>query len=202
MPRRPRPRTYSCRGWGLVSVDERQRFYRRCGSSGSGKGDSGFCLEESQQQALTHEIDRVTSGFRNGEISYGQLGDIAEKLSQDPAFDCLKMYGAEDRISRNTNFSSEEKRSAELIIRRYVYGVLEGAIPSETLHELLDPLLEDPGNSNEFGFRSDISDEELRSAIAKAKVYADAAGIGETNISPDFASHIRKVIDEVVGKAQ
>lgn len=160
-------------------------------------------LPPSQQTALTAEIDRITEGFQSGDISMKQMLLIMENLDQSPAMRLLALSKAKGDPLANREITPEEKEKALRIVQRFVYGVFEERIPESALDELVNPLLENPKIDNNFEdleFRSNISDEELKAALLKAKDYADRAGIQDTNIDPDIAKEVREVVDRILSQ--
>ncbi|MDQ8179494.1 hypothetical protein [Pelagicoccus sp. SDUM812005] len=160
-------------------------------------------LAPEQQAALKAEIDRLTEQFQQGEISIRELIEIIEGLEQSPAMSIVRYYQAEgDPLDRNS-ITPEQKDAAMLTIRRFIYGVFEERIPDTAIEELMEPFILDRGTDEEYRdlqFRSNISDEEIFAALAKAKRYADEAGIPEDNLSPDIAREIREIIDRILAK--
>ncbi|MDQ8184516.1 hypothetical protein [Pelagicoccus sp. SDUM812002] len=158
-------------------------------------------LSETQQAALKSEIDRLTEQFQRGEISIKELIEIIEGLEQSPAMSVIRYYQTEGDPLDRSSISPEQRRSAMLTIRRFIYGVFEERISETAIEEIMDPFILNRGTDEEYRdlqFRSDISDEELFAAIATAKQYADEAGIPEENLSPDIAREIREIIDRIL----
>ncbi|MBD5779279.1 hypothetical protein IEN85_07220 [Pelagicoccus sp. NFK12] len=160
-------------------------------------------LSGEQQAALKAEIDRLTEEFQQGEISIQELIEIIEGLEQSPAMSVVRYYQIEGDPLDRSSISQEQKDAAMLTIRRFIYGVFEEKIPESAIGELMDPFIIDRGtdeNYQDLQFRSNISDEEIFAALAKAKQYADKADIPETDLSPDIAREIREIIDRILEK--
>lgn len=151
-----------------------------------------------QKEDLIEQVNRVTDGFQEGDVSLKELTLIIEQLAESPAMSVLKIESADGDPIASSNFSSDEKAAAHQTINRFVYGVFEERIPASAINELIDPLLLQPSKREDWKFRSDISEEELRTTIEQAKRYADDAGIGNANLSPDVAGEVSEVIDRVL----
>lgn len=155
-------------------------------------------LPHDQKDELIDQVNRVTDGFQEGDISLKQLTLIVEQLAESPSMSVLKIESAEGDPIASSGLSADEKTAARVTINRFVYGVFEERIPSTALDELIDPLLEQPSEREEWRFRSDISDAELRAALGQAKAYADDAEIGYVNLDPDVSGEVTEVIDRIL----
>ncbi len=160
-------------------------------------------LPDSQQADLKTEVDRLTDQFQEGEITLQQLIEILENLEQSPAMSVVRYYKIQGNPLDRDSISPEQRKAALRTIRRFIYGVFEERIPDSAIEELMNPFILDRGTGEDhedLQFRTDISDEEIFSALAKAKAYADDAGIPDENLSPDVAKEIREIVDRILGK--
>ena len=160
-----------------------------------------FGLPAAQQTALVSEIDRLTDGFLEGEITLKDLVQIQEHIDQSPALNILKYYEAEGNPLERPSITDAQREDAMLTIRRFVFGVFEDRIPDTAIEDLIDPfiLASSTGKSlDELQFRTDISDEELFAALSKAQKLADDAGIRKSNLTPDIAREVRSVVDRIL----
>jgi len=158
-------------------------------------------LSETQQAALTSEIDRVTEAFKQGEISFEDLMRILEGLEQSPALSALKYYKAQGNPLDRPTITDAQREAAMLTIRRFIFGVFDERIPDTAVEDLIDPFILDSSRGkgiDELEFRSDITDDELFAALAKAKTLSDDAGIPEHNLSPDIAREVREIINRIL----
>ncbi|EDY82926.1 hypothetical protein VDG1235_2549 [Verrucomicrobiia bacterium DG1235] len=156
-----------------------------------------------QRSALITEINRITEGFQSGEISMKQMVLIADELGQSPAMRIIQLTGSENDPLADRDIAPDEKADAMLTINRFVYGVFEERIPESAMDDVINPLLAGNNESEEYDqmkFRSDITDAELRSALRKAKDYADRANIGIANIEPDIAREVRETVDRILAE--
>lgn len=162
-------------------------------------------LSAHHQSALKEEVDRLTEQFQEGEISIQELIRILEGFEQSPAMSVVRYYQIEGDPLDRESISPEQKQAAMLTIRRFIYGVFEESIPDSAIEELMAPFVKSRGSNDDYSdleFRSDITDEELFSALAKAKSYADEAGISEHNLSPDIAREVREIIDRILDQRE
>lgn len=153
-----------------------------------------------QQSTLRAEIDRLTEGFQNGEISIKELVLIAEAIDQSPVGSIMRYYGADGNPIDLATISDEEKEAAMITIRRFVYGVFQDKIPESALDDLVNPFITDRGNGDydDIRFRTDITDEELLAALAKAKQMADDAEIETDDLRPDLAAEVKEIVDRIL----
>lgn len=157
-------------------------------------------LPYEQQAALEAEVDRVTDGFQNGQISLKQMILIAEALDDSPVGSIARYYRANGDPLQQSSLSPEEKEAAMQTILRFVHGVFEELIPETVLEDLIKPFVQDGGSDDyqDLRFRPDITDAELRAALDEAKTYADAAGIETTMASPNLAAEVREIVDRIL----
>ncbi|MBK1875382.1 hypothetical protein [Pelagicoccus mobilis] len=158
-------------------------------------------LPEAQQAALKSEIDRITEGFQEGDITFEELMQIIESLEQSPALSVIKYYEAEGNPLERPSITDAQRESAMLTIRRFVFGVFEKRIPDTAVEDILEPFILDSSRGDgieNLEFRTDITDEELFAALAKAKQMADDAGIRRENLSPDIAREVREIVDRIL----
>ncbi len=163
----------------------------------------GSGLSETQQAALKAEIDRLTEQFQKGEITMRELIEIIEGLEQSPAMSVVRYYQMEGDPLDRSSISPEQRQTAILTIRRFIYGVFEERIPDTAIEEIMDPFIQDRGTDKDYGdlqFRTDITDDEIFAALAKAKRYADEAEIPLENLSPDIAHEVREIVDRILEK--
>ena len=77
--------------------------------------------------------------------------------------------------------------------------MIDESIDQATAEEIMAEITE-TSPSGEVQVKEDLSDEELRSFLAKAKTAADEAGVPEEVPEVDPSDEIRKVIDEAMGE--
>jgi len=155
-------------------------------------------LSDRQKAGLIREVDRLADGFTAGEISLTDLIVITDELNSSTAMSALRTAAAKGDPIKASQLSPSEKREAYGVIDRFVHGLFEDRIPASAIDEILTPLLATSGKFGEQEFRSDLTDAELRAALAKAKSYADQAGVGEARIEPDVAGEVREIVDGIL----
>lgn len=161
----------------------------------------GSGLPDSQQAALRGEIDRITDGFKQGEINFEDLMRIVEGIEQSPALSIIKYYEAEGNPLERASITDEQRSAAMHTLRRFVYGVFEEKIPDTAVEDLLDPFVVESSRGkglDDIEFRTDITDEEIFAALSQAQQMADGAGISNSNLSPDIAREVREVVDRIL----
>lgn len=158
----------------------------------------GSDLPQAQQQELITEIDRLAGGFASGEIGLKEMAVIMDEIGDSSLMTTIKLYGAQGDPLASSELSPEEREAAMTTLKRFAFGVFEERIPESAIQEIIDPLLVDPSDPESMRFRSDISPEELEAALAQAEAYADRAGISETDIEPDLARELRRIVDRVL----
>lgn len=154
-------------------------------------------IDETQQTALIFEIDRITNAFKEDQIDLDQLGAFAESITQTPTFEALLINAIHTDHVANSDFAPEAKEASQLTLHRITRGYLTEKISRSKMDELLE-LVSYDDTSAEIGIKESLTNKEIASFLNAADVAADEAGISRTYEPIDFASPIRKIVDEML----
>ena len=155
-------------------------------------------LPDGQKQEMKQQISRVAKGYRDGEVSLEQVGQIGEKLAKSPAFTAIPIEVARSKYILPSGLTEEQKAETTKELQRVAHGMFEKEITEDELKTLLDGRIADLDAEGELQFRDSVSDEELLSLSEAAKKLADEKGIPDEDFNIDLAAELKKAIDEVL----
>lgn len=155
-------------------------------------------LPAEEKQAIMKQVDRVVKGVKQGDITFNDFTQVAQKLEKSPLLTTIMVMTAEEKYIKPSGLTDEEKEAARLAIRRLVQGVVEEKISQEDLKHPLEVIMyEDAENKQQLKER--ISDEELREFVKRCKDLADTASVAEDPAPVKISDEIKKLIEESLG---
>lgn len=174
-------------------------------------------IDPVEQQEIMVHVDDLMNRFENGDITLEQLGTIAEQIAKSPIVPAAMVIITDNLYIDQSELSDEEKADARVQLARYAQGVKDKAIDPESAQEVLDPISTDTPDSNDIvlninynesgkktrALRSadEVSAEDLRAVVEKARAFADDAGISETPDEIDLSDELGAAIDRAMGNA-
>lgn len=156
-------------------------------------------IEPAERAEVTEQIDRVTNGFKAGQIDLEQVMQIGKNLAEGPIGKVMMMYMVQQKYVKPSGLSADEKQAADVVLQRVTRGVIDGEITPEQLQQVADDLMT-TGADGKSSPKDSVTDEELRSFIAKAKALADEKGIPAEVQPVDISDEFRKAIDKVLNQ--
>jgi hypothetical protein len=155
-------------------------------------------LPAQEKAEVKAQAERVTKAFGNGEISVEQVMAIVEKLTKSPLMPSLIVMAVDKQYFDRSGLSAEEKAEGRKALRRFARGAIDGKIDQQGVDAVLAHVADRKGENN-WQFRKNVTDADLKAAIAEAKSRADNAGIPadvDTNIDP--SDEVKRIIDEAL----
>ncbi len=154
-------------------------------------------LTDDQKLRIVSRVEQVRDDFVAGDITLEQVGEIAEQISESPAFYIATVMFVEQVYIAPSGLSDEEKEAAHRTLQRFARGLYEETYPMETLDEILAPVQVVDGSGNKE-MKDKPSDDDLRKMLELAKEKADNAEVPDESFEVDVAGEIEKAIDEVL----
>lgn len=151
-------------------------------------------LPEEQIQGLIHQVDRVASEFKRGNLTVEDVMRLADKVAEGPLFPLAMLAVAEDRYVEPSDLDEEEKRRASLALQRFARGVAEGCIPRQDIRSIVAKITWTTPEG-EPRMMEQLSDEELRELLEEAEQAADDADISDEPYRPDIAAKAGQIVD-------
>jgi hypothetical protein len=155
-------------------------------------------LPPQEKIEIKEQVERVGSEFKAGRISMEQAVKIGENLVKSPLMPMMTVATIDAIYLDKSGLSDEEKADGRITLQRYVQGTIEGKISEQDIDSVMSHIADRKGNDR-WELRQNVSDADLRAALAKAKSQADAAGLpAEVEITIDPSDEFKKVIDEAL----
>jgi hypothetical protein len=152
-------------------------------------------LPDDEKQEIKVQANRVVDALRDGSLSGEQAGGILERFLQSPLMPAFVVLAADKQYLEKSGLSDEEKAEGRVALQRFANGVIAGTIKEQSVDAVLTHVA-DRSAGGEWELRDQVSDEDLRAALAAAKTHADEAGIPAEPEAFDPSDEIKKVIDE------
>lgn len=161
--------------------------------------DSG--LPEAEQAELVTEIDRLQEHFEAGRISLEQMGRMVEAIANSPLGGAFAIVAIEANYVAPSGLSEEEKVQARRTLERIVRGLVDEKIDDEALDHALEPVSIEQAGDGGRRFKGTITDEELRTVLARGAQAADEAGIPDEPLAVNLGAELRRIIDETLARS-
>ncbi len=170
-------------------------------------------LPDEEKTQVIAQINELAAGFKSGDISFEEMGQIFEKLAESPLLPAAIVYEAhEEYFVEASDLSDEELEQSKVALARLAQGVFDESISPATLQDVFEPIesaggagrgvhIDHPQFKLHLKPPEDCTDEELRQVIANAVAAADEAGVPAQPPSIDVSDEIQKAIDSVTGGA-
>jgi len=158
-------------------------------------------LPEDQKQGMKQQVGRVTQGIRDGEVGFEQMGEIAQKIAESPAITAIPVVVARHQYINPSGLSDEEKEDANQQLERVARGLFEKTLSDKDFDEIAATIA-DRGPNNQWEFKQNLTDDEVRVFVEKCREKADEAGIPDERYEVDLADELRRSIDEVLGEGK
>jgi hypothetical protein len=159
------------------------------------QGVNEMQLPDDEKQEIKVQANRVIDALRDGSLSGEQAGRILERFLQSPLMPAFVVLAADKQYLEKSGLSDEEKAEGRLALQRFANGVIKGKIPEQSVDAVLSHVA-DRAPGGEWELRQQVSDEDLRAALAEARSHADEANVPAEPEMFDPSDEIKKVIDE------
>jgi hypothetical protein len=153
-----------------------------------------------EKQEMKAQVKRLTDAFGDGRLSLEKTAQIVEKIVQSPLMPAMIVMAADKQYLEKSGLSAEEKAEGRKTLLRFSRGMIDQKISEEKVDGVLAHVADKKPDGN-WEFRQQVSDADLRAALAEAKLQADEAGISEEPPEFDPSDEFKKIIDEALGEA-
>ena len=155
-------------------------------------------LPEVQQARLVSQIDNLVQGFKAGEITLEQLGEIVERLVDNNTIVAAGLlYVVEHHVLDEVELSPDVRQDAHRAVQRLARGVVEEKIEMKALETAAEPLLE-IGPDGRKELKSDLSGDEIQQLIDTSTQLADQAEIPDEPFEIDIAAEFDSLVKDVL----
>jgi hypothetical protein len=154
-------------------------------------------LPEQEKQEIHVELRRPLDALRTGELKSDQIGDLIEAIVESPLLPTLALSVLDATYFEKSNLAPGEIAAGRLALRRFARGVIDNKIGEQAVERVLSHIADRDGD--QWVFREQVSDDDLRDLIITAAQEADATGVPEQVEEVDPSDEIRRLIDAVMG---
>jgi hypothetical protein len=144
------------------------------------------------------EVDRAIQSFRNNTMSNEQFGQLMQGLVESPLMTAIVVTGVEQKYLDPSGLSEEEKAAGRKDIRRFWRGMIDGKIPQATFDAAMAHVADKNAGGN-WKMREQVTDQDLRDFLSKAKAAADAAQIPAEPENIDVSDEVKRIVDRALG---
>jgi hypothetical protein len=152
-------------------------------------------LPPQEKIEVKEQVERVTKGFGNGQISNEQAAHIFQKIIESPLMPMVVVTAVDKHYFDRSGLSEDEKRQGRVTLQRFARGVFDKKIDEKGIDSVMSHVAERKGEGD-WELRRHVSDEDLRAALTEAKTRADEAKIDEAPPKVDPSDEIKRIIDE------
>jgi len=168
-------------------------------------------IDDAEKAQVEDELRRLTAGFRRGDVTVGELLEVAKAVTESPLIPAAVLFGARTQYLDPSGLSDEEKAAGTLALSRLAHGVYDGSIDPAVLSKVFGPISTTSGSGRgvhvstpnfQLHLRppADVTDDELLQVITLATQQADDAGVPDEPYTIDASDEIAKVIGETLGR--
>jgi hypothetical protein len=159
------------------------------------QGINATQLPDDEKQEVKVEVNRVVEALRDGRLSGEQAVKIFDRLMTSPLMPAFVVLAADRMYFEKSGLSDDEKAEGRITLQRFARGTIDGKIPEASMDSVLTHVADRKADGS-WEPRENVSDEDLRAALAAAKSHADEAQIPAEPEAFDPSDEIKKVIDE------
>jgi len=142
-------------------------------------------LPEDEQEVLIEQAEAVADGFRNGEISFEQLGGIMEEIAEGPLAPMFAVESFKNNNIARSGLPDAERQAANRIAERMQRGLSDRQVdPAEALNPL-----------QSLSEQNVVTDEDIRQVIDQWKGVVETRGIPDEPYDVDFGEAIREAVE-------
>ena len=156
-------------------------------------------LPAPEKLKLKTQVDRVAKAFADGRITMERAAAIMDKLAHSPLMPSLVVAAVDTTYFNRSGLSNEEKVAGRLALERFAQGVMNGKIGQDGVDAVLSHVADRHGE-NQWQFRQNVSDQELRAAIDEAKSRADKAEIPVALEKFNPSEEVKRIVDEALNE--
>ena len=154
-------------------------------------------LPAEEQEEIRVQIERLLTEFEEGRLTQDQAERLMQRFAESPLSAVAIAYTIELKYFDESGLSDQEKEEGRMTLRRCVRGLFDGDLTEDDV----DPVLGKIATKTDDGgweLPETLTDEELRTFLADAKLRADEVGIPETVEVVDPSDEIKRIVDSVL----
>ncbi len=152
-------------------------------------------LPAQEKIEVKEQVDRIKKAFGDGQISMKQAGEIIQKLMESPLMPTLVVAAVDKQYFNRSGLSNDEKVEGRVTLKRFARGVVDKKIDEKGVDAVMAHVADRQSNGS-WQLRQQVSDADLKAALAEAKAKADKAGVAAQPEEIDPSDELKKIIDQ------
>ena len=165
-------------------------------------------LPDEQRVALETEINGLIDSFEQGNLSFQEIGLIAQEFVESPLLPAAIVMGFDKSYYAPSTLSEEEKLEARKQMSRFIHGLTNEQIPQTKVDDTVAPISDPAGEvvidtgTVKLSLKSPqrVTPEELREVTTLMKAAADEALIEDALIEINVAQEFTEMVDRALGR--
>lgn len=160
-------------------------------------------LSETDQEAVMKPIRSFSDSIRAGGVSLNQGMMVLKEILSPPVMGVLGTRVFLDRYIEGSTLEGEERDAAIQTVRRYAHALTEEKVSEANMLAVLDGVVEtytDADGCEQVRFKRNLSDGELKAALAVMQAAVEDAGVPaavrDVDLSTLIEGAIRKGMEE------
>ena len=158
-------------------------------------------IPTSQKKQISAKISDLAQDFKTQKLDIEDLKQILKGVVESPIAGAAATIWFTDEYINKSSLTTEQKAEATDTTQRFAKGLLENKINNEEADEIMDMISERTPNG-QTQIKEALTDEQLRAALAKMKIAADASGVPADVPDINFATEFDKVVSKVLEGTQ
>lgn len=151
---------------------------------------------DEKPEMIAH-IDEYTADFKEGRVTFEQMGRSAELLTESPLIPVGMVYAVDEGYLKPSGLDEEEKTEGTRALQRVARGIHEKSINPNALKEVFEPIgYADSEGRFRLNAKSAVNDDMMRRVVANASAKADEHAIPDEPYIMDLSDELKRLLDE------
>lgn len=154
-------------------------------------------LPAEDKARVLKRINQLADDFQTEKVSFEQLKQVFQKVAESPLLPLGMVMAADEKYLKPSGLSNDEKDEGRRTLQRLARGAFEKRIPQNDTQEVMKLVMERQPDGSER-LKQQLTDDELKAFLEKAKEKADAASVPDEAFEVNIADELEKAIDQVL----
>lgn len=158
-------------------------------------------MDPAEKAEVRSELRALATAFEEGALSYAELGRIAQTLSESPLLQAVQLTALQQHYVERADLTAEEVVAARETLGGLTRAVMGGRLGEHRFEEILAPISGREEGGLELLGRSEVSGEELRVMLARAREALAETGVAPGPAEVDWSAELRRLIGQSLDRA-
>ncbi len=157
-------------------------------------------MDPAEKAEVRSELRALATAFEEGALSYAELGRIAQTLSESPLLQAVQLTALQQHYVERADLTAEEVVAARETLGGLTRAVMGGRLGEHRFEEILAPISGREEGGLELLGRSEVSGEELRVMLARAREALAETGVAPGPAEVDWSAELRRLIGQSIDR--